>query len=666
LETLNFWLNVLKVAFGLGFVIFLHELGHFLLAKWNGVKVEKFSIGFGRTLVGFTKGETEYVLALIPLGGFVKMLGEGTDEKDTKSTDPRAFPNKSVGARMAIISAGVIMNLFLGLACFVFAYGYGMEVHPASVGIVKAGTPAYEAGLKPGDEIVAIDGHGDINYDHLLLKIRLSGAGQVLRFDVKRPGVKDPITMNIEPLREATAEMPSIGIIPDFSLTLGRAPYEPPAGTAPLSKDVVGKLKDGDTLVELGPTESELEKVATNQEYQRLLARWVDRPLIFVFERREDEASGPLSADAKAPRERFSVTLPPSHFVDFGLRMTIEPVASIQHGSPAEKAGFRKGDKIIAVNGDGDFDPMRLPTLCYQEAGKEMTFEVERPEPGQDPARTLTIAVVPDDSPPSAEPVLTNEPLEIPGLGLAYHVLAHVIAVAPDSPAERAGLKKGDTINAMTLLPSEADTKASKGKARPEKLEFKEESPDWSSAFNLLQMLPGQAVQLTVNHSNKPISLTPVADPTWYFPHRGLRFRTLVRNLPPQSARVALKRGFDDSVDNILGIYAMFRSLAQQRVSVKVLGGPQAIAQMAYASARTSWTELIHFLGFLSLQLAVLNFLPIPPLDGGQMAFLIAEKVRGRPLPESAMNVGVWIGIILLFSLMAFVIFQDLARSLFS
>ena len=79
LETLSWsgrlW-NVFKVLFGLGFVIFIHELGHFVLAKWNGVKVEKFSIGFGPTLMGFKRGETEYVIAAVPLGGFVKMLGE--------------------------------------------------------------------------------------------------------------------------------------------------------------------------------------------------------------------------------------------------------------------------------------------------------------------------------------------------------------------------------------------------------------------------------------------------------------------------------------------------------------------------------------------------------------------------------------------------------------
>ena len=116
------------------------------------------------------------------------------------------------------------------------------------------------------------------------------------------------------------------------------------------------------------------------------------------------------------------------------------------------------------------------------------------------------------------------------------------------------------------------------------------------------------------------------------------------------------------SHDNILGIYAMLRSLAQRRVSPKVLGGPPAIAQMAYNSAASSWTDLIHFLGMLSINLAVLNFLPIPPLDGGQMMFLLAEGIRGKPLPDSAVIVGSWMGLLLVLALMVFVIFQDVVR----
>jgi regulator of sigma E protease len=664
LETLTWLLNILKVAVGLGFVIFIHELGHFVLAKWNGVKVEKFSIGFGRTLFGFRRGETEYVLAAVPLGGFVKMLGEGPEDQANKSTDPRAYPNKSVWARMAIISAGVIMNVLLGLACFVYAYGTGMVETPAKVGMVVAGGPAYEAGIKPGDEIVAIDDRSDITFDHLILKVRLSGPGQVLHFDLKRPGQDKLIPVNIEPRREAKADMPSIGISPGSSLKLALPPYAPPAGIVPSLTSAAERLKPDDTLVSVGQKGAPPVKVTDAREFYGLLARWADQPLTFGFERRGDDG-----AAAKEPAGSFTLTLPPNHFVGFGIRLAMDPISSIQSGSPADRAGFRKGDRFLKVNDSEDFDPMRLPTMVARSAGQVMTFEVERPEPSRGQAKNVMLSVTPDDVPPWTEPMRPFEPLELPGLGLAYHVVAHIEDVAPDSPAAKAGLKKGDTINAMTFPPAagakEKAKEKEKGASQPRPFEFKDEVPNWAYAFQALQELPpGQAVQLTVNHSNTPITITPEADLEWYNPLRGLQFQALVIKLPPQSAQVALKRGYDDTIDNILGIYAMLRSLGQGRVSPKALAGPLTIPQIAYASATSGWTYLIHFLGILSINLAVLNFLPIPPLDGGQMAFLIAEKVCGRPLPDSAVIVGSWMGLLLVVALMVFVLYQDVARLL--
>lgn len=109
-------------------------------------------------------------------------------------------------------------------------------------------------------------------------------------------------------------------------------------------------------------------------------------------------------------------------------------------------------------------------------------------------------------------------------------------------------------------------------------------------------------------------------------------------------------------------VYAIFRSLAQMQVSPKQLGGPIMIAGAAYSAASSSIANLIYFLGILSVNLSVLNFLPIPPLDGGQMVFLIAEKVRGRPLPDSALIAGTYVGLILVLSLMVFATYQDVFR----
>ncbi len=389
-------LYILQVAVGLGFVIFIHEMGHFLLAKWNGVKVEKFSIGFGKTIFGFRRGETEYVLAAIPLGGFVKMLGEAPDDEQNKTTDPRAYPNKSVGARMAIISAGVIMNVFLGLACFVYAYGHGMDMRPAKVGEVVVASPAYQAGMLPGDEIVAIDGRRDISYNTLQLKVALSGQGQVLHFMIERPGHQGPIEMDLQPRREPKQDKPTIGIVPSESLEVVgflappgwpiRRTYARPEGKE--AEETV------DTLVAAGPVGQEATKLADVAEYQRLLAKNLDQPIKHVIERR------PAGSPEDGPiLKQFEVTLTPHRFVNFGFHLTSEPISAIRHGSPADQSGFRMGDRIIKVEGHDDFDPMQLPSKCYKHAGQPMTFVVERVLTGGE-RKTETLTVTPDDTPP--------------------------------------------------------------------------------------------------------------------------------------------------------------------------------------------------------------------------------------------------------------------------
>jgi regulator of sigma E protease len=663
LETLSWFWNVFKVAFGLGFVIFIHELGHFLLAKWNGVKVEKFSIGFGPTVFGFRRGETEYVLAAIPLGGFVKMLGEGLEEEASKSTDPRAFTNKTVGARMAIISAGVIMNVILGLGCFVYAYGQGMDELPAIVGAVEAASPAYQAGLRPGDEIVAVDGRGDLSFESMTLKVRLSSEGQVLHFDLKRPDRDGPIRMDIQPRREPGSDLPTIGVRNSRSLDVGL--FDPPDGMkeppAYPKTEVVEGPRPVDTVVAIGPPGEAPTPVADLWHYDRVADRFLKQPLTHVIERRE----GPPDAPGKV-LNRFELTLPPVNFVDFGFRLAIEPITAIQKDSPADRAGFRKGDRIVKVDGK-DFDPMRLPSDCYDKAGKTLTFEVERP--AADGSRTgHAITVIPDDTPPWTEPVSANEALEVPGLGLCYPVSTHIVAVAPDSPAAKAGLKPGDVINSLTFPPRkpiEPPTgkakKAAGSTPRSETLTFDDAATSWVMAFWVLQASAAEPVSLVVNKASKPIEIRAQADPTWFSPTRGLVFMPLVRKLPPQNISSALRRGWDDTMENILSIYAMFRSLAQGRVGPGGVAGPLRIAQVAYDYARFDLTELIRFLGILSINLAVINFLPIPPLDGGQMLFLAAEKIRGRPLPESALSAGILVGIFLVICLMIFVTYQDIS-----
>lgn len=153
--------TLVATIFVLGILIFFHELGHFLVAKKSGIRVERFSLGFPPRMIGKKIGDTEYCLSWIPLGGYVKMAGEDPDETKIEGK-PYEFMSKPVGIRALVIAAGPVMNFILAIFIFwgiIFFKGM-QETHYEStqVGLVETGGPADEAGIKPGDMIVSING----------------------------------------------------------------------------------------------------------------------------------------------------------------------------------------------------------------------------------------------------------------------------------------------------------------------------------------------------------------------------------------------------------------------------------------------------------------------------------------------------------------------------
>lgn len=173
-------------------IIIIHELGHFLLAKYHGVCVQEFSLGLGPTIWGFTKGETKYCINILPFGGSCMMLGEDED-----STDARAFNNKSVGQRMSIVLAGPIFNFILAFFLSLFLIGY-IGADPAVVGSVGENSPAQEAGIMPGDKIIKLDNSRIFNYREIVYKMMLNKGGKPVDIVYERDGERQKVTIKPE------------------------------------------------------------------------------------------------------------------------------------------------------------------------------------------------------------------------------------------------------------------------------------------------------------------------------------------------------------------------------------------------------------------------------------------------------------------------------------
>jgi len=195
-------LTIIAGIIMLGILVFVHELGHFAVAKLAGVKVLKFSLGFGPRLVSRQWGETEYMICAIPLGGYVQMLGEGSEEDQPLSEEERSrsFAEKSVWRRLAIVAAGPFMNLVLPFVILPLAFMVGINLpvfldQPACVGYVLPQSPAAEAGLRSGDCVVAV-GEQPINSWTDADKALLAQAGQAAVFTVQREGTRHSIAVD--------------------------------------------------------------------------------------------------------------------------------------------------------------------------------------------------------------------------------------------------------------------------------------------------------------------------------------------------------------------------------------------------------------------------------------------------------------------------------------
>ncbi len=187
--------NIISLVIVLGILIFVHEFGHFIVAKALGIGVEKFSLGFGPRILGKKVGMTDYRISAIPLGGYVKMVGETPDSALDESMIPLSFSHKGLVARSLVVLAGPVFNLLLSVVIF-FAFFQisGLPIMKPDVGAVQDGMPAQKAGIRAGDHVVAVEGNPVAQWDEMAGFIKGSG-GRPLRLDLLRDGTVISVTV---------------------------------------------------------------------------------------------------------------------------------------------------------------------------------------------------------------------------------------------------------------------------------------------------------------------------------------------------------------------------------------------------------------------------------------------------------------------------------------
>lgn len=202
----------------IGILVFVHELGHFIMAKRAGVRVEKFSLGMGPKLFGYKKGDTEYIISALPLGGYVKMAGENPDEEPTGAPDE--FQSKTVWQRAKIAFTGPFTNILLAFIVMPLVFMVGTYVEgPAKVGYVEKNSPAERAGFKAGDVIEEINGRGIADWTKALTLIAVNPDTDVL-VSLDRNGEKKTLVLRPEAATELM--IGTSGLVPDMPAEIGR------------------------------------------------------------------------------------------------------------------------------------------------------------------------------------------------------------------------------------------------------------------------------------------------------------------------------------------------------------------------------------------------------------------------------------------------------------
>ena len=591
--------NIILVIIGICFLIFIHELGHFLVAKKIGVRVHAFSLGFGPAIIRKQIGETEYKLSLIPLGGYVKLAGEQKGE-ETKGEEWE-FMSKKPWQRAAVLIAGVAFNTVLAFVAFVIAFRIGVPFDTAEVGQTMPGGPAWEADIRPGDKIVKVNNILNPDFEDLFISIALNSSSEGVDLGIEREG--KIFDVNVVPKYNQRGGVQRIGIAPAKSLEVYKI-YATEDSDSPAQE---AGLQVGDKVIAVNG-----KKINTENDFRKIEGGSLGKELIITVLR---------------DSERIDLKVTPSAVARLmiGLSCATSKIDGIKKDSLADSIGLKRGDEIVKVNTQDVKGFSGLNNALNNSQDGKIILEVVRGN-----SRKIL------DLTKSGEETVKKF---FDGIFPCYELI--VDSTVEGFPAEKEGIKPGDRITSIDG----------------------ESISEWDHLLQLVTGSQGEELEIAWMRDGKEFSkkIKPIKDEENAQGQIGVMFKRkeIIRKYGFTESCVV---GMHKTVVNVKRVYLTIRGFISKKISTKALGGPILIAQASYEFAKSGIGNLMYFLAIISINLAVLNILPVPVLDGGHLLFLGIEKIKGSPVSERVLTIANYIGLGLVLSLMIYATRNDILR----
>lgn len=530
----------------LGLLIFVHEAGHFLVAKFFGVRVEVFSLGFGKKIFQYKKGDTNYCISLIPLGGYVKMFGDEIGAQLPEDQKKYSFTHKPVSQRIAVVLAGPLMNFFFAILIFFVVALIGEQVKAPVIGDISSDSPAFSMGFRSGDQVVTAAGKNISTWDEFV-KALTENHNQPIEVGVKRDGSDQVIAIQASP-------------------------------------------------------------------------RLIPNPNILST----DESVGDI--------EGITTTSKAS-------------VLGVRAGSVADKAGLKTGDLVKSIDGRPIKYFRELENLLVSLQGQPIPVEIERyASPDSNEHQNLKIEIPKTQF--ASIGVLGIEPSDL-----------YLAKVVDDSPAKAAGLQAGDRVLQVNdTVPKKWEDVLSTVKSYSGQgtLSFEVERNGQKNKYEITPRMTSQMNSQGGEDKRFTVGIIPWAVPA--MPEMSL--------MKSDNVGAAFVRGVDKTIEISKMTVVSFLRLIEAKISPKSIGGVISIGQAASETFKMGISQFLQMMAIISINLFILNLLPVPVLDGGHLLFYVIEAIKGAPVSMRKMEIAQQIGLVVLMSLMVFALFNDFSRIL--